>query len=204
VGLFITYINCYPKGFGRLNNDADRGESQMTELRSVFIPILLLSCCLVLGCGKKAAEPSAVSLAPEKKESLEEKVNRLQRDLFLLKMQVGNMSGGSADISTEEKGYSVAQTKFGSFAVVCRNVTPYLDGYKVQLGVGNLTNAHFNGAKMSLLWGADYSKTKDMSVTNSFPPGRYTNVEVVLTPAKPEDIKTFSVTFDFDQLALYR
>jgi hypothetical protein len=175
----------------------------MTTLRPVLVWVLLFLSFLIFACEKKAVIPPPVSHSPDKKESLDEKVNRLQRELIRLRMQVGNMSDGSAEVSTEEKGYSIAQTKYGSFAVVCRNVTPYLDGYKAQLGVGNLTNARFNGAKISLLWGTDYSKNKDMSVTNSFLPGRYTNVEVVLTPAKPEDIRTFSVAFDFDQLALY-
>jgi len=157
---------------------------------------------LALGCEKKSSSPSSLQPAPEKQETLEEKVKRLERELFILKMQVGNMSGGSVEVSTEDKGYYIAQTKYGSFAVVCENVTPYLDGYKAQLSVGNLTNARFNGAKIGLHWGKDYNNSKDMSVTNSFLPGRYTTVEVILTPAKPEDIKTFSVTLEFVQVAL--
>ena len=157
---------------------------------------------LALGCEKKSSSPSSLQPAPEKQETLEEKVKRLQRELFILKMQVGNMSGGSVEVSTEDKGHYIAQTKYGSFAVVCENVTPYLDGYKAQLSVGNLTNARFNGAKIGLHWGKDNNNSKYMSVTNSFLPGRYTTVELILTPAKPEDIKTFSVTLEFGQLAL--
>jgi len=174
----------------------------MMTLRNVSVWVLLLMAFLALGCEKKSSSPSSLQPAPEKQETLEEKVKRLERELFILKMQVGNISGGSVEVSTEDMGYYIAQTKYGSFAVVCENVTPYLDGYKAQLSVGNLTNARFNEAKIGLLWGKDYNNSKVMSVTNSFLPGRYTTVEVILTPAKPEDIKTFSVTLEFVQVAL--
>ncbi len=175
----------------------------MTTLRSVLVCGLLFFCFIAFGCERKAPDAPAFKAAPDKKESLQEKVDSLQRDLYWLRMRVGNMSGGSAEVSTEEKGYSIAQTKYGSFAVICKNVTPYLDGYKVQLDIGNLTSARFNGAKISLLWGKDYNSSKNMSVTSSFLPGRYTTVELVMTPAKPEDMKTFSVALDFNQMALF-
>jgi hypothetical protein len=176
----------------------------MTTLRSVSVWGLLLFCFIGLGCEKKAPNTSAVQTAPDKKESLQEKVDKLQRDLSLLKMQVGSMFEGSVFISTEDKGYSLAQTKYGPFAIVCKKVTPYLDGYKVELQIGNLTSARFNGVKISVAWGIFGGRVdKEMSFTNSFPPGRYTTVELVMTPAKPEDIKVFSVTLDFDQMVLF-
>jgi hypothetical protein len=153
------------------------------------------------GCEQKTPTLPSPQAQADKKETLEERVVKLKLELFKLQMQVTQMSSGSADVSTIDKGYSVAQTKFGSFTIVCKNVTPYLDGYKVHLSIGNLTNARFSGAKINLLWGKDYN-SKEMSVTNIFYPGRYTNVEIVLTPAKPEDIKTFSVALDFNQIAL--
>jgi len=108
--------------------------------------------------------------------------------------------------STERYAYSSSSTTFGyspTFSVVCENLTPYLDGYKAQLAIGNLTSATFNGAKITLKWGEDLSKSKEISVTNTFHPGRYTNVEVSLTPARLEDVKGFSVTLIFNQIALY-
>ena len=173
----------------------------MTTFRPVLASVLLFLFFVIIGCENKVPNPPPAP-APDKKESIEDQIRNLKRDVFNLKVQVGNMVGGYADVSTEEKGYSIAQTKYGSFAVVCKNVTPYLDGYKVQLGIGNLTSARFNGAKIGLMWGEDF-KTKDISVTNSFLPGRYTTFEVILTPAKPTEIKRFTVTLEFDQIALY-
>jgi hypothetical protein len=176
---------------------------QMTKLLSALVWGSLFFCFIGFGCEKKAHEAPAVKTAPDKEESLQEKVASLERDLLQLRMQVNAMSEGSATVSTEEKGYSIAQTKYGSFAIVCKNATPYLDGYKVQLSIGNLTSAQFKGAKIHLIWGKSLTSSKDMSVTNSFLSGRYTTVELVMTPAKPEDIKKFIMILDFDQIALF-
>jgi hypothetical protein len=153
-----------------------------------------------MGCDKKqnTSTPSTTREKP-----LAERINELETDVFLLNLQVDNLISGSAIVSTEEKGYAIAQTKYGSFAIVCKNASQYLDGYKVHLNIGNLTNARFNGAKISLKWGKGQHK-KEVSVTNDFPPGRYTTVEVVMTPAKPEDIKEFTVGLEFNQMALYK
>jgi hypothetical protein len=169
----------------------------------VAIFLFMTICCFVFGCDKKAEPPKPAPPKEEAKpESMENKVTGMELDLAFLKIQVNNMSNGFANVSTEEKGYAIAQTKYGSFVVRCKNVTPYLDGYKVQIGIGNLTTAQFTGAKIHLVWGKDFINRKDMSVTNKFPPGRYTTIEVVLTPAKPEDIKTFTMNLDFDVLGL--
>lgn len=153
-----------------------------------------------IGCDKKQ---NTSDLSTTKQKPLAERVNELETDVFLLKLEVNDLISGSAIVSTEEKGYAIAQTKYGSFAIVCKNVNQYLDGYKVHLGIGNLTTATFNGAKINLNWGKGQYK-KEVSVTNSFLPGRYTTVEIVITPAKPEDIKEFTVALEFNQLALYK
>lgn len=174
----------------------------LSRLMVSVLCLLVLSLTL-FGCGKQNPTTPSAPATPATKESLEEKVTRLQRELSILRFQVGGLTDGTAYVGTEDKGYSVAQTKYGTFTVVCRNLSPYLDGYKAQLAIGNLTTARFNGAKIAFQWGEDLSKNKEVSVTNSFLPGRYTNLDVVLTPAKPEDVKTFSVALEFDQMALY-
>ena len=130
-----------------------------------------------------------------------------------MKSRVQTLESGEATVSTEEQGYDVSRTKFGPFTVSTRGATPYLDGYKVKLRIGNLTNANFNGAKLKLGWGPQYDsqkpeeweksqKKREISITNMLASGSFTDVEVVLTPAKPEEIKSFTVGFELDQLQL--
>lgn len=172
-------------------------------MKKLIVFFIVIICLISFGCNKGTEPPKPAPPKEEAKpESLEDKVIRLQRELFALIIQVRNISDGTAVVSSEEKGYSIAPTRYGSFAVICNTVTPYLDGYKVKLDIGNLTSAQFNGAKIKLTWGKNFDNTKDISITTSFPPGRYTTIEVVMTPAKPEDIKEFMVTLDFNQIAL--
>jgi len=49
----------------------------------------------------------------------------------------------TANISTEENLYGLARTKYGTFTISAKVVTPYLDGFRVTLSIGNLTSADF-------------------------------------------------------------
>jgi hypothetical protein len=131
----------------------------------------------------------------------------------MLQFRVDNLESGDASISTEEHAFGVAKTEFGSFTISTRAVTPYLDGFKVKLSIGNLTSADFNGARITVTWGPPFDKKnpsesfrkqqkKEFSVTNRLSSGAWTDLEVVLTPAKPEDVKTLSVGIKLNQLAL--
>lgn len=176
----------------------------MPKKNKIMLPVIVtLSLVLssgLLSCDKKQNSSAA---SPQKEKTMAERVDELKTDVLVLYREVYNLGSGSAIVSTEEKGYSIAQTKYGAFAVSCKNVIPYLDGYKIVLDIGNLTSARFNGAKLSVNWGKANEHKKEISVTNNFPPGRYTPVELVLTPAKPEEIKTFNVVLEFNQMALY-
>lgn len=123
------------------------------------------------------------------------------------------LESGDATVSTEEEGYDVARTKFGPFTVSTRGATPYLDGFKVKLRIGNLTNANFNGAKLKVAWGPPFNaqnveewsnaqKTKEIDMTTQFRSGAFTDVEIALTPAKADEIKSFTVGIELNQLAL--
>ena len=175
----------------------------MLNHRSVFGMGVLAFSLILLGCGNQGSNTASAPETPASRESLQKEITRLKVRLLRLGAKVSSLTDGTAYVSTEEKGYAIAQTTYGTFSVVCENLTPYLDGYKAQLAIGNLTSATFNGAKITLKWGEDLSKSKEISVTNTFHPGRYTNVEVSLTPARLEDVKGFSVTLIFNQIALY-
>jgi hypothetical protein len=134
-----------------------------------------------------------------------------------LRDRIEKLEAREASVSTETQTHSMARTKFGPFLFVCRGVTPYQDGYKVKLSVGNLTSATFRGARLNVEWGLprphpmhleeyqDYvesMKSKGFGVTTVFLPGRYTNIEIALTPAKAEEIKTIRIGIQFDEISL--
>lgn len=176
---------------------------------------LLISGALVAGCNPRSTNTAA---PPHKQPTATptEQINNLRAELFALQYRVSALESGEATVSTEEAGYGVAKTKFGPFTVSTRSATPYLDGFKVKLRIGNLTNANFNGAKLNVNWGPpldeknsknleEWNKNQRLKVidlTTNFPSGAFTDVEIVLTPAKAEDIKTFTVGIELNQLSL--
>jgi len=85
-------------------------------------------------------------------------ITELKSELLVLQIRVSALESGEATVSTEEEGYDIAKTKFGPFTVSCSGATPYLDGFKVKLRIGNLTNAKFNGAKLNICWGPRFPK----------------------------------------------
>ncbi len=110
----------------------------------------------------------------------------------------------SALISTEDKLYGLVRTTHGTFTIAAKNVTPYLDGFKVVLDVGNLTSADFSGAELSITWGANFGQKKQFKLLDRFRAGFFSDVEVALTPAKAEDVKKLIADISVNQLVLRR
>lgn len=174
--------------------------------------LVLIGCLALTSCNQGTQSPPPAPSAP-KVQNLSEEVRNLKTDLLKLQFRVDALESGDASVSTEEQGYGIAKTNFGAFTISTKAVTPYLDGFKVRLRIGNLTSADFNGAKVTVSWGPPFDeknpdeyfknqKKREFSLTNKFSSGAFTDLEVVLTPAKPEDVKTLSVGIQLDQLAL--
>ena len=189
----------------------------MNSWRSTMV--LLIFGILVSGCNPgstNTAAPSDKQPIAAPTSELTEKITKLRSDFFALQYRVSALESGVATVSTEEEGYGVAKTKFGPFTVSTRSASPYLDGFKIKLRIGNLTNANFNGAKLNVNWGPplddknlknieEWSKNqrqKEIDLTKGFPSGAFTDAEIVLTPAKAEDIKNFTVGIELNQLSL--
>ena len=181
-----------------------------------FIAGILGSICILCAsCKQDVSGPVPASAPiPEPAPAVsQDDLMKLRFELFALKQRVATLESGEATVSTDEEGYDVARTKFGPLTVSTRGATPYLDGYKVKLRIGNLTNANFNGAKVKLGWGPPFDaknyqewskaqKSKEVDITTKLASGAFTDVEVSLTPAKPEEVKSFTVGFTLNQLEL--
>jgi hypothetical protein len=165
--------------------------------------ILILLMGLILSCGQPSSSTSSSNVAnlETKVMALEAKLATIESDIATLRINIANANNEAAFVSTEEEGYSIAKTDLGAFAIVSKGATPYLDGYKVKLLIGNLTSATFNGFKLNIAWGKGKDrKNKEFGLTNRLYPGIYSKIEVALTPAKPEDIKMLSVGLNLHQI----
>ncbi|MBS0524350.1 MAG: hypothetical protein JSS04_12035 [Proteobacteria bacterium] len=183
--------------------------------RQLLVGTVTLAGLLLASCKQDLPSSPQATIAPAPTPSVSvEDLRKLRGQIFLLQQRVAALESGGATVSTEEEGYDVARTKFGPLTVSSRGAAPYLDGYKVELRIGNLTNANFDGVKLNLAWGppgdanTDFvqwskaQKTKQLDLTTKLAAGAFTDVEVVLTPAKPDEIKSFTVGFELNQLEL--
>lgn|SRR5574337_1848188 len=171
--------------------------------RFTEVALLCLVGYVLTGCNQGAQQAQT---QPNPTDSdLAEKVRKLQDDFLDLESRVSALEGEKALVFTEGQGYGIAKTNFGAFTVSTKGVTPYLDGFKVKLEIGNPTSADFHGATISVSWGRRSKgggNTKEFNVTNQFRSGSWTDIEVALTPAKPEEVKTLLVGIGLDRLVL--
>lgn len=114
----------------------------------------------------------------------------------------------AAFLDTSNLGkYSIMQNAAGDFPVILENVTPYLDGHKISLKVGNMSSAVFNGFSLE----AAYSKeifpfepegSKETSYTQDLSPGSWTTVDMIFTPVKSDEFKHIRLNIETDSISL--
>lgn len=156
------------------------------------------------GCEKKPEDNRLLSL-DSKLSSLNKEVKNLKKKndeqstlLGFVIGRINRLDQKSATVPTDSKEYDIAKTPYGSFLVIVDRVDPYLDGFKVKMRVGNLSDATFTSGKMTILWGElGFEHEKSMQLAADVLPGRYTQVEAVLTPSKASEIKELHVSLEF-------
>jgi hypothetical protein len=211
----------------------------LTQMRPALLALIFSAATITAVAAGQTKQPPAPQKVGEpsvgaQTENLARRVGELEASLLKLNKTVLELQGrlyrtgykldshvsSQAEVSTEEQVYAVSMTQFGAFTVVSKGVSPYLDGYKVRLLIGNLTSANFSGGKINISWGLPFpdfdsktltddlekyqksQKQKEFEVTNDFPGGSYTELELSLTPAKPDEIKRISVGVNFTTMWL--
>jgi hypothetical protein len=106
--------------------------------------------------------------------------------------------------------YGIARTDLGPVLISCKGVTPYLDGYKVQLAVTVLAPVKVVGMKLTVSWlesdeklqekGKGPLREKEIDSLATFIPGQYTFVEVPLSPASASGIKDLGIKVATNQV----
>lgn len=113
----------------------------------------------------------------------------------------------TAELSLTDKSFSTVRTDLGIFLVSVQDVTPFANGVKLKLDVGNPQAMTYSGLKFKLSWktasntnGPD--QTKEIDLPQRFLPGAWNRVELVLSPAKADDLANVRVSIDPNQVQL--
>ena len=120
----------------------------------------------------------------------------------------------SYSITPESKSFGIYDEEHTKLFISTKNIEPYLDGYKVQLSIGNPAAADFTGLKVISRWGPPWQTNlvfKEWlanwhAVTNDLPQtirhGSWTDVEISILPATAAEIHQATFDFNFTQVIL--
>ena len=180
------------------------------KLASIFkygILIVLLAC-LVLTLIISFRALNILNNQKSEITNLKSQVSTLQTILFSPKENKTALLGTS-DLNKYER----FDSSTGVFLVSIANIQPYLDGYKVDLNIGNLSYASYNGFTITAKWRKDIfdfmgtnnnSQIHDFTFTNELKPGSWIKVEFVATPAKADEFKYLELSIETNTVSLLR
>jgi hypothetical protein len=182
---------------------------------------------------KPTASPKADSqnsvVAEQAKEiaDLRKKLDELKKDFeavrdyglggdFGLYKRVSSLEHEAATFDPTSPGpYQRIDTEIGPLLVSLGKAEPYLDGYNVEIDVGNLSNATLVGFKISARWAKQYrqedgnhfdwyskQKKKELSLTGSLLSGKWNSVQLILPDTKPSDFGYLNISIETNTVSM--
>lgn len=103
------------------------------------------------------------------------------------------------ELNTTQKSYLPIKTRVGILFVALDNITPYLDGYRLTIRIGNPSSATLNGFQLSAQWGTN---RQTFSHADKLSAGRWSKIEFIISPATVEATKKISVMVRPDKITL--
>lgn len=150
-------------------------------------------------------QTKAINQLETARSKLTSELVKLQGDVVGLQLEsaITGDTAQTAILSVTEKGYSIAEMPVGSLLISVKDVTPYANGVKVKLNIGNPTSATFPGLKLQVAWAnaapsaksydASTYQKKEISIPSDIKPGMWNTEEIVLAPAKPDQVDYLSI-----------
>lgn len=136
-------------------------------------------------------------------------VKNLQLDLDMKRYEKA-----SFDLS-DAKGYGRIDSSGGLFFITIENVEKYLDGYKINLRIGNPQNCTYRGFELKTEWNKPFTvemdydewsknkKEKTISMNEELSSGSWAECSINLAPMTEEEIHNVGFSIITDSLSLY-
>ena len=196
----------------------------MTDIKVLLIGVVALSLTACEPAQNRASEDESVKSAHMRAEMLN-KMGSIEGRLNALDFMIEFLRRKSVEIDAVTHEYQSIDTNSGRFLIECDNVQPYLDGQKLQLRVGNPNLATYRGFKLKAKWGPRTPKwdsadalqnasrwdewkrslrEKEIESTADLKPGVWNTVEIVLAPAKPDELGYIELSMTTDKIILYQ
>jgi len=141
---------------------------------------------------------------------LSNRVVKLDNRIRALDYQMSEVFKSSVTIDTSSSGFQPVNTPVGKLLVTTKDVSRYLDGYKVTLEIGNPLTASISTCDIEANWfitlvrtnkGWNFEehiasqKTNTFNLATPFPAGYWTEITLNVTPATDQEIKNLSLSF---------
>ncbi|CAP40967.1 DUF3251 domain-containing protein [Bordetella petrii] len=153
-------------------------------------------------------QDSAIQELKRSSEALKAELASVKLDTSFNSLRLNLESASyTAPLNLTDQSFSTVRTGLGIFLVSVQDVTPFANGVKLKLDVGNPQAMTYAGLKFKLSWktasnanGPD--QTKDIDLPQRFLPGSWNRAELVISPAKADDIANVRVSIDPNQVRL--
>lgn len=189
--------------------------------------LVTLSLCLLLLVSLANAQKRRSKPKPKPEDHLNAGIVRTP-NLAALEKKVSDLEGRIVQLSIRSTKYDAAELNISrdayqrvddstgtSFLVRLVRAESYLNGYKITVAIGNITTATFNGCDLTVRWGTREPKgidewiawrktvrTKDEHVTEDLNPGRWNEVEMIILPAKADELSFLELSIRTSTLSL--
>lgn len=114
------------------------------------------------------------------------------------------------------KGFQRLDTDLGPLLISIQKISPYQDGHKLRLYIGNPWMCKFAGFTLKAKWGeafkpkgkvtsADWRKSlrsKDEKFTEILEPGHWNKIDIVFAPSKSEQLEHIEIELELNQVLL--
>jgi TolA-binding protein len=145
-------------------------------------------------------------------ENLKDLAAKLGSDEYLLSQKQDRQD--TLVLTLTDHTFQRLDTDTGFFLISVQEVTPYLNGYKLSLNIGNPMAAKYSGAKVKLTWNTFYDarnyteasfkewqknkQEKEVVLPSTLLPGTWNSIEVILAPATTDQLGdvTFAMSTD--------
>jgi hypothetical protein len=160
---------------------------------------------------------SQIAVLQDKVAASEAKASDLELRLIYLELAKSDYQSVSLDLTA--RSYLRLDTDTGLFLVSVQDASPYLDGYRITLNVGNPSFATYNGFKFKVKWNTKYDWTnysaesyakwrkanreKEVSFINSLGPGKWNKVELLLPSTSGDQLGYFQLSMETNTVSLY-
>src|ERR1700719_21352 len=193
-------------------------EIAMKQLISALLGFSFLIMSPVSAMGQThqpISDPQVANLRKELEQmkatikDLADQLSKTKTDLAFFKFENGPKTWVLLDPTTPHV-YSRVDTSNGFFLVSVEEATPYLDGYRVVLNIGNPLSARYSQFTVKAKWNKRYDwskyteaslaawnaseKSKDTDVTQALEPGAWNRVTIILSPAAGDQLGYLTVS----------